>query len=97
MMKPACTALVATLMAAAAVPAEAGGRGGHGGHRGPSINLGAIVNTAAKINVLNVVKARVGLGPRARPGHRRALIVRSSFRGGAPSLRRPGYRYRVTA
>ncbi|MBX9863836.1 MAG: hypothetical protein K2Y42_13905 [Hyphomicrobium sp.] len=62
MMKPACTALVATLMAAAAVPAEAGGRGGHGGHRGPSINLGAIVNTAAKINVLNVVKARVGLG-----------------------------------
>jgi len=59
MMKSAYTALLATMIAAAAVPAQAGG---HGGHGGPSIKLGAIVNTAAKINVLNIVKAKVGLG-----------------------------------
>jgi hypothetical protein len=63
MMKSAYTALLATMIAAAAVPAQAGGHGGHGGgHGGPSIKLGAIVNTAAKINVLNIVKAKVGLG-----------------------------------
>jgi hypothetical protein len=63
MMKFAYTALVATMIAAAAVPAQAGGHGGHGGgHGGTNINLGAIVNTAAKVNVLNVVNAKVGLG-----------------------------------
>ena len=59
MMKSACTALVATMIVAAAVPAHAGGRGGHGG---PSINLGAITNAGVKVNVLNLVKVKVGLG-----------------------------------